>query len=342
MRAVDHDPALMWQTRHLRFGEYLARIQLTIAHVPEAGVPSRQHCDTAHSMEVTRPTIAGSRRKDGSPAAPGLARRLRHGAERLRHLAWTPAYALYESRLAQEIRAGKLPGHIGLILDGNRRHARTYGLDQAGIYRLGAEKLDDILAWSAELGISAVTLWVFSTENLGRPPEEVDGILGAVEAKMRALVADPHIARRGVRVAAIGRREILPPRLLEAIDAAQAATVGGGKMTVTLAVGYGGREEIADAVRKLIEEGAARGLSAEAIAASVTPETIRRHLYLADLPDPDLIIRTSGEIRLSGFMLWQSVHSELHFTDVNWPAFRRIDFLRAIRSYQRRARRFGL
>jgi short-chain Z-isoprenyl diphosphate synthase len=313
-------------------------------------MPSRRDCDIARDMGARSPDTTGSPGSPGSPGiaggvrqrtAPGALRRLRHSAERLRDLAWAPAYALYESRLAWDISAGPLPGHVGLILDGNRRHARAYGLDQDGIYRVGAEKLDEILAWSAELGIGAVTLWVFSTDNAGRPAREVDGILGAVEAKMRALAADPHIASRGVRLAAIGRREILPPRLLEAIDAAQAATLGANRMTVTLAVGYGGREEIADAVRKLIEDGAARGLAAEAIAASVTPDSIRRHLYLADLPDPDLIIRTSGEIRLSGFMLWQSVHSELHFTDVNWPAFRRIDFLRAIRSYQRRARRFG-
>lgn len=277
-----------------------------------------------------------------SRAARRVKWRLRPRLRRLRRLAWAPAYSLYEARLARDVRAGPLPCHVGLILDGNRRHARAYGLDQEDIYRVGAEKLDEILAWSAELGIGAVTLWVFSTENAGRPAREVDGILAAVEAKMRALAADPHIASRGVRLAAIGRREILPPPLLEAIDAAQAATRGANRMTVTLAVGYGGREEIADAVCRLIQDGAARGLAAEAIAAAVTPDAIRRHLYLADLPDPDLIIRTSGEIRLSGFMLWQSVHAELHFTDVNWPAFRRIDFLRAIRSYQRRTRRFGL
>lgn len=282
---------------------------------------------------------AGEAPPEATQALPGPER---HMAASLRRLVRRSIYDLYERRLSREIAAGPLPRHVGIILDGNRRHARANGLrDPEAIYRVGAAKLDEILAWSAGLGIAAVTLWVFSTDNLRRPLSEIDGILGAVEAKMRALVADPHIHSRGVRVAAIGRREILPAPLLEAIDAAQAATLGNEQMTVTLAVGYGGREEIADSVRSLLADCARRGLSLEQAAAEVSPEAIRRHLYLSDLPDPDLIIRTSGEVRLSGFLLWQSVHSELHFSDVNWPAFRRIDYLRAIRSYQRRERRFG-
>jgi len=256
-----------------------------------------------------------------------------------RHL----AYWLYEHRLTAQVSAGSMPRHVGIILDGNRRHARASGFgDPEMIYRLGAAKLDDILSWSADLGITMVTLWVFSTENFGRSAPEIGGIFDAVESKMRALVADPHIHQRGVRVAAIGRRELLPPALLEAIDAAALATRDNNRMTVTLAVGYGGREEIADAVRALLADHAAQGLSLADAAAAISPEAIGRHLYLADLPDPDLIIRTSGEVRLSGFLLWQSVHSELHFCDVNWPAFRRIDYLRAIRSFQRRERRYGL
>ena len=252
-------------------------------------------------------------------------------------------YRFYETRLASRVAAGPMPQHVGLILDGNRRHGRANGLsDPQAIYRLGAQKLDDVLSWSAELQIPMLTLWVFSTDNLGRPEAEIGGILGALETKMRELAADPHIARRGVRVAAIGRREILPNALLTAIDAAEQATRGNERMVVTLAVGYGGREEIADAVRSLLARCAEQGLSTAEAAVQVTPEAIRRHLYLAEMPDPDLIIRTSGEARLSGFMLWQSVHSELHFCDVHWPALRRIDYLRAIRSFQRRERRYGI
>ena len=263
-------------------------------------------------------------------------------ASRSRAWAWRFVYWLYERRLAKQVLSGPMPHHVGIILDGNRRHARARRLYEPEIiYRLGAAKLDDVLAWSADLGIAMVTLWVFSPNNLGRPEAEVEGILGAVEAKMRALVADPHIHRRGIRVAAIGRRDILPPALLQAIDEAEAATSGNDGMTVTLAVGYGGREEITDAVRGLLLDRAAHGMSITDVASEITPEAIRQHLYLGDVPDPDLIIRTSGEIRLSGFLLWQSVHSELHFCDVNWPAFRRIDYLRAIRSFQRRERRYG-
>jgi short-chain Z-isoprenyl diphosphate synthase len=263
-------------------------------------------------------------------------------AERLRAWAWWPIYRIYERRLARQVATGPMPRHVGIILDGNRRHGRAAGLHEPeAIYRLGAAKLDDILNWSADLGIPMVTLWVFSPDNLSRPEVEIDGILGAVEVKIRALVADPHIRRHGVRVAAIGRREILPAALLEAIDAAQVATSGNDQMTVTLAVGYGGREEITDAVRALLADHAMRGDSIADVLPEITPAAIRRHLYLPGLPDPDLIIRTSGEVRLSGFLLWQSAHSELYFCDANWPAFRRIDYLRAIRSFQRRDRRYG-
>ncbi len=278
-----------------------------------------------------------------APAVYRLRRRLTRPLEPLRGLLRSLVYRLYERRLARLVAAGNMPHHVGIILDGNRRHGRANGLsDPETIYRLGAAKLDDILAWSAELRVRMLTLWVFSTDNMGRGQAEIGGILGALEAKMRDLAADPHIARRGVRVAAIGRREILPAPLLAAIDAAAKATVNNDRMILTLAVGYGGREEIADAVRSFISGCEAAGLSVREAAARVSPEAIRQNLYLSGMPDPDLIIRTSGETRLSGFLLWQSVHSELHFCDVHWPAMRRIDYLRAIRSFQRRERRYGL
>ncbi len=261
--------------------------------------------------------------------------------DRFRHLIWQFIYRIYERKLSGQVSAAPKPRHVGIILDGNRRHARANGLNADETYAKGAAKLDEILAWSAELGIPMVTLWVFSPDNLNRPEAEIGSIFGALEAKMRQLVDDPHIQSRGVRVTAIGRRETLPGSLRAAIQAAEAATRANTQLTITLAVGYGGREEITDAVRALILSSAAAGLSAAEAAAAVTPDAIRRHLYVADMPDPDLIIRTSGEIRLSGFLLWQSVHSELFFCDLNWPAFRRIDYLRAVRSFQLRDRRFG-
>jgi short-chain Z-isoprenyl diphosphate synthase len=253
-----------------------------------------------------------------------------------------PIYRLYERRLLHQLRAGPLPRHIGVILDGNRRFARRQGVtDARAIYELGARKLDDVLEWCGELAIPAVTLWVFSTDNLGRRPDEVGGILGAIEAKLRALADDPQIHRRRVRVRAIGNIGVLPEQTAAAIEAASDATAGYDAMTLTIAVAYGGREEIAHAVRALLATEAEKGASLAEAIARVTPEAIAEHLYTAGSPDPDLIIRTSGEVRLSGFLLWQSVYSEFYFSDVYWPAFRKVDFLRALRSFQHRARRFG-
>ncbi len=252
-------------------------------------------------------------------------------------------YGLYERRLGGQVRrAGGLPRHIGIILDGNRRHGQQQGLtDPRAIYAAGARKLDDVLDWCADLGVAAVTLWVLSTDNLGRPLDQVSGILGAIEGKMRSLATDPAIHRRRVRVQAIGRLDLLPASTVAAIEAACRATSAYEAMVLTIAVAYGGREEIVDAVRALLDAVAREGGSLADASARVDAETIGRHLYLTGLPDPDLIIRTSGEIRLSGFLLWQSAHSEFYFSDVYWPAFRRIDFLRAIRAYQQRSRRYG-
>ena len=251
-------------------------------------------------------------------------------------------YWIYERRLLNQLKQKPTPRHVGIILDGNRRHARKRGLsDPCQIYQRGAEKLDDILDWCAELHIPAVTLWVFSTENLKRSQAEVYGILSAIEAKVAALAHDPFMHQKRIRIQAIGRLDLLPESVVAAIRAAETATAQYDSMTLTIAVGYGGREEIADAVRTFVKVQALQGASLSDVIERITPEAIACHLYAADLPDPDLIIRTSGEIRLSGFLLWQSVHSEFYFTDVLWPAFRKVDFLRAVRAYQARNRRFG-
>jgi short-chain Z-isoprenyl diphosphate synthase len=275
---------------------------------------------------------AGQKATQRKPPDKGAA-----GSLFLRFLYW-----IYERRLLHQLQQRPMPRHIGIILDGNRRHARKRGLsDPCEIYQRGADKLDQILNWCAELRIPAVTLWVFSTENLKRSRAEVSGILAAIEAKVAALAHDPFMHQKRVRVQAIGRLDLLPESVVAAIRAAETATAQYDLMTLTIAVGYGGREEIADAVRSFIQMQARQGASLSDVIERITPEAIACHLYAADLPDPDLIIRTSGEIRLSGFLLWQSVHSEFHFTDVLWPAFRKIDFLRAIRAYQARNRRFG-
>ena len=251
-------------------------------------------------------------------------------------------YYLYERRLLRQVRDGPMPTHIGIILDGNRRYGHQHGFtDPHAIYELGARKLDDVLDWCGELAIPAVTLWVFSTENFDRPAEDVSGILAAIEAKVGSLASDPQIHRRRVRVEAIGKLELLPGSTVAAICAAREATAGYGGMVLTIAVAYGGREEIADAVRALLCEEMRKGATLADAVEQITPAAISRHLYMPGSPDPDLIIRTSGEIRLSGFLLWQSAYSEFYFSDVYWPAFRKIDFLRAVRAYQQRKRRFG-
>ncbi len=251
-------------------------------------------------------------------------------------------YYLYERRLLRQLRQGPVPRHVGIILDGNRRYGKQRQLtDSREIYELGAQKLDDILAWSDDLRIGAVTLWVCSTENLRRAPEEVSGILMAIENKLKSLSADPQVRRRGIRVRAAGRLELLPESTISVIQAAERATADHNSMVLTIAVAYGGREEIADAVRALLRDQDPRNTPLPDIIAQITPERIGQYLYAPDLPDPDLIIRTSGEIRLSGFLLWQSAFSEFYFCDVYWPAFRKIDFLRAVRAFQQRRRRFG-
>jgi len=266
------------------------------------------------------------------------------GGPRASLLTWAlrPLYRLYEERLAHQIEGDPVPRHIGIILDGNRRHGERNGVrDARAIYTLGAQKLDDLLDWCADLGVPAVTLWVFSTDNLDRPVEQVSGILAAIEAKVRTFTHHPIIHDRRVRVRAIGKLELLRPSLREAIRAACEATSAYTGMTLTIAVAYGGRDEIVDAMRGLLAEHIERGLTLADALRDITREGISRHLYTAGSPDPDLIIRTSGEIRLSGFLLWQSAYSEFYFCDVPWPALRKTDFLRAVRAYQQRKRRFG-
>lgn len=252
-------------------------------------------------------------------------------------------YRFYAYCLLREVGRGPIPGHIAIILDGNRRHGERRGLtDPATIYAIGASKLDEVLEWCAELGIPAVTLWVLSTDNLNRPADQVSGILAAIEAKMRALAHDPQIHRRRVRIRAVGKLELLPSSAVAAIRAAREATASYDGMILTIVVAYGGRAEIIDAVRELLTEEKRSGGTLDDAIGHVTAEAISRHLYMGETPDPDLIIRTSGEVRLSGFLLWQSAYSEFYFSDVYWPAFRKIDFLRAVRSYQQRKRRFGV
>ena len=251
-------------------------------------------------------------------------------------------YYLYERLLLRQVRGSDVPRHLGIILDGNRRYALERGVpDIREAYALGAEKLDEVLEWCDETGIRAVSLWVFSTDNFQRPPTEISGILSAVESKLMGLARHPSSHRLGLRVRAVGKLDLLPDSTLAAIRAAEEATANNRAMVLTFAVAYGGRQEIIDAVQAMLREKSKQGEDLQTIIDGVTEETIGQYLYAPDLPDPDLIIRTSGEIRLSGFLLWQSAYSEFYFCDAHWPAFRKVDFLRAVRAYQQRERRFG-
>lgn len=230
-----------------------------------------------------------------------------------------------------------MPGHVGVILDGNRRWAREMGYaDTAEGHRRGAAKIDELLHWCADLSIPVVTLWLLSTENLARDPQEVGALLEVIEDTVERLAQ-----HTTWRIQALGALEMLPEPTRKRLESESAQTSGRDGPLLNVAVGYGGRQEIADATKRLLETYAAEGVDTAEAARRITPDEIARHLYTAGLPDPELIIRTSGEVRMSGFLLWQSAHSEFYFCDPYWPDFRRIDFLRAVRAYQQRHRRFG-
>ncbi|WP_199698515.1 isoprenyl transferase [Deinococcus cavernae] len=248
----------------------------------------------------------------------------------------------YEQRLSREVKThGRLPRHLGLILDGNRRFARAAGVQREVGYEFGIDKAHEVLQWCLELGIPAATIWVLSTDNVRRDPEEVAHLMQLFDREARNLARDPRIHANGVRVRAIGQHENFPPNVLEALSELERKTAHYTGMRLNIAVGYGGREEIVDAVKAHLLQQQQEGKTLAEVIEGLQPEDISRHLYAADIPDPDFIIRTSGEIRLSGFMLWQSVYSEYYFCDVYWPGFRRVDFLRALRDFQGRDRRFG-
>lgn len=245
-------------------------------------------------------------------------------------------YGAYERRLQHQLVAEQLPKHVGAIVDGNRRWARGAGAEVDSGYQAGADKIGEFLGWCDEIGVEIVTLWVLSTDNLQRPAEELAALLKAIEELVSTL-ADSH----PWRIRLIGNLDMLPDASAERLRESAALTDGNTRMSVNVCVGYGGRQELTDAIRALLLDQAAVGKSLEDVANTLEVDDIAEHLYTKGQPDPDLVIRTSGEQRLSGFLLWQSVHSEFYFCDALWPAFRRVDFLRAVRSYAARERRFG-
>lgn len=248
------------------------------------------------------------------------------------------AKSYYERRLLNKVKSDKnMPKHVAVILDGNRRHAEEIGISKSHVYRLGAEKLEEVLEWCIELGIRHMTVYAFSKENFNRSGREVIELMNLFKRKFREVTADDRVHNQNIRVRAIGDLNSLPDNVRNAIIEAEEATKKYNDYSLNIAISYGGRAELAEAVQKICE----RVRQGDIEPREVDENTIGNYLYTAGLPDPDLIIRTSGEERLSGFLLWQAAYSELYFCEANWPEFNKIDFLRAISNYQNRERRFG-
>ena len=248
-------------------------------------------------------------------------------------------YTAYERWLTHQVKGQPTPEHIGIILDGNRRWASERDLTAYHGHFLGAKVGEEVLNWCLDYGIKTLTLFAFSTENFARPSEEVNAVLKILEEEARKLKEDKRLHTNRVRVKTLGRIDLLPKTLTDVLVQLENETRQYDEHFLNVAIAYTGRAEIVDATKKIVEDVNHGKLSL----GEIDEDVFRKYLYTAHLPNPnpDLVIRTSGEERLSGFLLWQSAYSELVFVDVYWPEFRRIDFLRAIRLYQMRHRRFG-
>ena len=249
-----------------------------------------------------------------------------------------PMYRLYEYYLFRQLDKECAPRHVGIILDGNRRYARKHGLEVPWFgHHKGAAKVMEVLRILWEANVKVCTLYAFSIENFERNKDEVEEIMTLAEEKFAEVVDNPDVHRHRVRIRAIGRVDLLPESVQFAIRAAEEETREYSDHILNVAIGYSGRAELVDAVKAIGE----KIESGETTSDQIDENMIEGHLYTNGVPDPDLIIRTSGEERLSGFLLWQSAYSELYFAQIYWPAVRRIDIWRALRSYGIRSRRFG-
>ena len=249
-------------------------------------------------------------------------------------------YKIYEKVLEREVKEGTIPNHVAFILDGNRRWARLQGMPSWAGYREGARKVDEVLSWCLDLNVKTVTLFVLSTENITRRPrDELKKLYEVMEENLKEKIGDERIHENRVRVKAIGNVDLLPENIKQLLRKLEYATKEYGDHYLNIAIAYGGRHEIVEAAKRLARDALEGKITLE----NVDEELFKGYLYTSHLPNPypDLIIRTSGEFRISNFLLWQSAYSEVVVIDVYWPEFRKIDLLRAIRTYQRRNRRFG-
>ncbi len=299
--------------------------------------PARSVQDPAATSRSSTEAVQPASRSLG-----GLRDRLTSLGGRVGHLALRPVYGVYARRLRAEVLSAPRPRHLAVIMDGNRRWAAREGFVDPGVgHRRGAERALELIDWCASLGIREITLWALSLENLGRTQEEVGTITDVATEALEALATGRRRTRVPIRLRVIGRRDQLPDRLRQVVDASWSLSSDDGPLDVTVALAYSGRDELIEATRAAIRELVGQGVAPAELAGRLTGELLAEHLYTRGSSDPDLIIRTSGEIRLSGFLPWQSVYSEFYFCEAYWPAFREIDLLRAIRTYQQRARRFG-
>lgn len=250
-----------------------------------------------------------------------------------------PIYQLYEWYISRNLNPERMPKHIAIIMDGNRRYSKIQGnINVVKGHEIGVDTLEKVLDWSIDLGIEIVTAYAFSTENFNRPEKEVEGLMNLFVKNFKKIVEHEKIHKNEVKVKVVGRTELLPENVREAIHEAEESTKHYNKKLFNLAIGYDGRLEIIDAIKKIVKEIESGKITKD----NIDEDLVSKNLYTAGLEDPNLIIRTSGEERLSGFLLWQSSYSELYFCDSLWPELRKVDFLRAIRSYQERERRFGI
>ena len=247
------------------------------------------------------------------------------------------AYKAYENRVLSEIRERELPHHIAIIMDGNRRFASELSMRPLSGHLKGKNKLEEVLEWCIEIGIRMLTVYAFSTENFRRSKDEVNSLMAIFADSFKKAGDDERVHKHKIRIRAIGQRDMLPSHVRDAIAYAEERTKTYSDYHLNIAIAYGGREEILRAIKSIASD----VLSGKVKVEDINEKLFANYLYTADLPDPDLVLRTSGEERISNFLLWQLAYSELYFADVYWPGFRKIDFLRAIRSYQLRQRRFG-
>ena len=247
------------------------------------------------------------------------------------------AYKAYETKLLKIVKKGRIPQHVGIIMDGNRRYANELGMESLRGHELGREKLEEVLEWCRELGIKVVTVYAFSTENFRRSGDEIIHLMHLFIKSLKHAADDERTKKYGMHIQVIGQTDMLPDEVKEAIKYAEGKTKNNDKFFLNVAIAYGGREEIVNAIKEIAKDVKDGKLKIE----DIDGKTVQKHLYTGNLPDPDLLLRTSGEERISNFLLWQSAYSELYFADVYWPTLRKIDFLRAIRAYQMRHRRYG-